>query len=223
MDFGSRLFRRLGRNPFVDREIAFTAALLRGSPTRIEVRADDDDERNFFRAVGNFFQAPQVEINEVRLLCREAIETPVVFHISRHARIASEEVAREHLAGRSWSALLLEHHVHPETFHVALAPEPPASVTRPYRSYRRGTCEAWKSRTFTDEDVVNLANLLVASVCYDVEPGHVIALRMAGWSFPRIHTALQTAGPLGSVWERRVGFGAPADSNRRAVAGAPRG
>ncbi len=215
--------RRRGDNSFVNAEIAFTALLLRHSRPPVESTCSGGDARNFFRAVGNFFQAPQVEIDEVRLLCRETIETPVVFHISRHAGITSEEVAREHLAGRPWSELLLEHHVQPETFHVALGAGNRASRTRPYRDYRRGICGAWKSQMFGDDDVVNLVNVMLASACYGVAPDHVIALRMAGWSFPRIHTAFQSATSIASVWDDQDGLGAPADSNRRAVAGAPRG
>ncbi len=212
-----------GYNSFANAEIAFTALLLRNSRAPVESTCSGEDARNFFRALGIFFQAPQAEIDEVRLLCREAVETPVVFHISRHARVASEEVAREHLAGRPWSTLLVEHHVQPETFHVALGTEKPTSRGRPYRSCGPGACGVWKPQILTDDDVVNLVNVMLASACYGVAPDHVIALRMAGWSYPHIHSALQSATSISGVWEDRDEFGAPADSNRRAVAGAPRG
>jgi len=214
--------RSAGSNSFVDRELAFTASLLRNARVPVEGVYDGEATRNFFRAVGNYFQAPQAEIEEVRLLCREVIETPVVFHISRHASVASEEVAREHLAGRSWKALFLEHHVHPETFHVTLATGFPASPARPYRYHRRAACEAWKSQTLADEDIVNLVNLRFACSFYRVPPDQVIALRLAGWSYLRLHAALW-GDRCASEWDDRTGLGVPADSDRRAVAGTPRG
>jgi hypothetical protein len=194
---------------FQDAELSFVALLLHRAGVKVNEDVSEQTEGNYYFAAGKYYQASSKELRAIQDSGIPVEEIPVVLHVSRHGGINSEDVVKERVSGEHWGDIFTRFGVSLETFYVPLKTGIGKAPTKPYRFYRNTARDAWKTQTFSDEDIVNLANLKFVAEFYRTPPDSIVALLSTGWTFAAIHGELQS-GSL--VWDTRR----PASNIKRA-------
>ena len=184
-----------------DAELSFVALLLHRAGEKLSGDIGEEEEGNYYLAAGKYYQASSEELRAIQDSGVPVDEIPVVLHVSRHGGVGSKDVARQRVSGVGWADILSRFCVRPETFYVPLKTGISKAPTKPYRFYRNTARVAWKTRSFSDRDIWNLANLKFAAEFYRIAPDSIVALLSSGWTFAGIHGELQT-GIL--VWDTRT-------------------
>ncbi len=185
---------------FQDAELSFVALLLHRAGVKVNEEVGEQAEGNYYFAAGKYYQASSKELRAMQDSGIPVEEFSLVLHVSRHGGIGSEDVVKQRVSGEKWANILSRFCVSPETLYVPLKTGIGKAPTRPYRFYRNTAREAWKTQTFTDDDIVNMANLKFVAEFYRTPPDTIVALLSTGWTFAAIHGELQSDN---LVWDTR--------------------
>ena len=78
-----------------------------------------DGLRNFYFAVGNYYQVPEREVDLVRDRALPPDEVPVAFYLAQRARVNPTVVVDLRRRGVSWADIALHFHLH-RTFTISV-------------------------------------------------------------------------------------------------------
>lgn len=140
--------------------------------------------RNFYVAVGDYYNVPQGEIMIVRERGISYEEIPVVYFIARKANVLPGRIIDLRLRRNSWMDIISRFGLSPEIFYVpvnVVVSGPPYG--KAYGYYKNKSRKAWKTIVLRDYDVINLVNLKFMSEHYGYPPGEVIRMRSKGKDF----------------------------------------
>jgi hypothetical protein len=183
-----------------DAELSFIAFLLHRAGVKVSRDVTEQVDSNYYFAAGKYYQASSTELRAIEDSGIPVEEFPVILHASRHGTASSEDVVKERVSGESWGEILSRFGVTPNTFYVPLKTGIGGAPTQPDRFNRDSARNAWKAQSFTDKDIVNLANLKFVAEFHGTPPDSIVALLSNGWTFAAIHGELQSDN---LVWETR--------------------
>jgi hypothetical protein len=133
---------------------------------------------DFHLDVGVHFGVPQREVIVVREQRLPDDELPVVFFISRHARVPPAAIVDLRLAGASWWDIAVRYRVPADVFYVPASP-------------RYGRAHGhWKKRRLSDVEVIEVVNVRFLCDRYRIPPDEVYAMRSRGLGYTAVYARL---------------------------------
>lgn len=171
--------------------------------TDIGVSIVNGQIRNFYLAIGNYFDVPERDVIVMRDRYRHFpdYDLPVVYYISRHAHVVPELVIQYRLAGHSWLDVTLHFGLSPEIYYVPVHEVYGPPYGKAYGYYKNVPRKDWRHVRLDDDDVVNLVNLRFISDHYGYSPEDVMRLRSGGKSFVVINEDIRNRSKERKDWE----------------------
>ena len=143
---------------------------------------------SYFTSIGSYFSVPQSDINVVRHRGIPEEEVPVVFFLSRQAKVAPSTIINLRRKGVSWLEITQRFGYGPEIFYVAVdanvVADPP--YRRVYEDYNSKPMKQWSEVTLRDNDIINLVNLKYISEYYKYPPEPIMTMRHDNKGFAAI-------------------------------------
>jgi hypothetical protein len=172
-----------------DAELAFLALLLRWAEDQPFRQAPPDEEelRNFYRAVGNYYKASPGELEQVCSASLPLDEVAVAFHVARNAGVPVTSYLELRTQGLGSMDILSLLNVNRDALYVPVGSPTTVFPGQSHEDLRGHAREAWSDPDLSDSDITNLVNLKFIAEYYGWRAEHVIALRSGGWSFAAIH------------------------------------
>lgn len=149
----------------------------------IGVSIGDEGLRGFYFSVGDYYHVPEREVIIIRDRRIPDEELPVVFFLSRHARVAPAIIVDMRLRGMSWMDITLHYRLHPDIYYVPLKKKPGPPYGKAYGYYMNRPKKDWHKIRLHDRDVVNMVNLRFISEYHRYEPDYVVGARSKGRNF----------------------------------------
>jgi len=124
-----------------------------------------DGLRNFYFAVGNYYQVPEREVDLVRDRALPPDEVPVAFYLAQRARVNPTVVVDLRWRGVSWADIALHFHFAPDIYYFRDGP--PYGKAHGY----------WKNHPPRDAEVIDAVNIHFLSEYHHVAPDLVLTER----------------------------------------------
>lgn len=173
------------------------------------VSIGDEGLRGFYLAVGDYYRVPEREVIIVRERHIPDEEMPVIFFISKMARVKPATIIDLRLVGKTWMNIIVHFGLSPEIFYVPMRDGfvigPPYG--KAYGYYKKKPRKQWKTIVLGDDDVINLVNLRFISEYYRYEPERVIRLREGGKNFIVINHEVEKEKKAGKEKVKEKGEG----------------
>ncbi len=141
----------------------------------------------FHLSVGNYYGVPEKQVLVVRERGIADEELPVVFFLSKRARVSPDVIISLRSRGLSWHDITVQLGLTPQIYYVPVVVHregPPYGHA--YGHYKKHPREGWSKIRLTDADIVNQVNLEFVSKHYGYDPAQVIRMREMGTSFVNI-------------------------------------
>jgi hypothetical protein len=127
---------------------------------QVQARADfsGDGLRSFYFAVGNYYQVPERQVDQVRERALPPDEVPVAFFVAQRAGVNPAVVVDLRRRGVSWADIALHFHFGPDIYYFRDGP--------PYgKAYGY-----WKNHPPRDAEVIDAVNIHFLSEYHHVTP-----------------------------------------------------
>ena len=173
---------------------AFTAASSRAD-VNLGVSIGDGGVKGFYLEVGEFFKAPQTDVQFVREARYSDDELTVILYISQRTGIRPEAIIQLRRLKKTWCEIAVHYGMSPAMFYVPLSYDPGPPYGKAYGHYKKRGKSEWKKIVLDDEDVINLVNLRFVSGYYKVPADDVVKARCSGKSFSAIGKEIKSAPP----------------------------
>ncbi|MBN2653947.1 MAG: hypothetical protein JXR79_02385 [Nitrospirae bacterium] len=166
--------------------MAFSFSInIQASKANVDMGVSIGDEglRGFYLSVGDYFSVPEREVVFVRERRIPDEEIPVVFFLSRYARVAPQIIIDMRLRGMSWMNITLHYKLHPDIYYVPLKRNPGPPYGKAYGYYMKRPKKDWHKIRLHDRDVVNMVNLRFITEYHRYDPDYVVGARSKGRNF----------------------------------------
>ncbi len=184
-------FGRMLRTNFLG--IIFSCMLFTGSASgqpewNVDISGGPKGIDGFHISVGDYYKAPKKEVVVIHERGIEDEELPVVYYISRRARVSPSAVVDLRLRGLSWMDVTLHYGLSPDIYYVPVTVveehHPHGHAYGYYKKHHKH--HHWKKIRLEDRDIVNQVNLKFISDHYRCAPEKVIRYRSEGRHFREI-------------------------------------
>lgn len=144
------------------------------------ISVTDGKLRNFYLAIGDYYQVPPRQIVQIHERCRcTDEELPVIYFLAARARVEPGAIIDLRIGRMSWFEIALHYGLGPDIFFI------PVTATRigppygkAYGYYRKyGPGGNWQKTKLSDSDVTALVNLRFMSEHYRMTPEKVMEMR----------------------------------------------
>lgn len=173
---------------------AFTAGSTRAD-VNLGVSIGDGGVKGFYLEVGEFFKAPQTDVQFVREARYSDDELTVILYISQRTGIRPEAIIQLRRLKKTWCEIAVHYGMSPAMFYVPLSYDPGPPYGKAYGHFKKRGKSEWKKIVLDDEDVINLVNLRFVSGYYKVPAEDVVKARCSGKSFSAIGKEIKSAPP----------------------------
>lgn len=153
---------------------------VQASDIDLGISVTDGKLRNFYLAIGDYYQVPPRQIVQIHERCRcTDEELPVIYFLAARARVEPGAIIDLRIGGMSWFEIALHYRLGPDIFFI------PVTATRigppygkAYGYYRKyGSGGNWQKTKLSDSDVTALVNLRFMSEHYRMTPEKVMEMR----------------------------------------------
>ena len=175
----------------------FLVAGLLATPAAASVSLDfqvafnpTNDTHVILRATTDHYRPSPADLQRAAVVCHRPEEMAVVFYLAQYTRVPVEEIVARRNHGDSWSALFAFYHVQTERLYPEVSDEvgPPYGKAKGHGKNKGKSSR--KPRPMSDNEIVELVGLQLASTYYHVDPMQVIDSRRNGISYVSIHGGL---------------------------------
>lgn len=151
---------------------------------------------DYLAAAATLYGFTQGDVTSLNKLNVAPSEVPVVFYTAKTAGVSPVTIAKDFLAGKSWTDIAKMFNISPSAYYVA----PPTTATTttvsgpPYGNawgyYKKWPKNqwTWQNIKLTNADVTNLVNAKFLSQYYGYPMGQIISMRVKGLDFKSIHS-----------------------------------
>jgi len=147
------------------------------------VSGDEGGIRQFYLAIGDFYNVPEREVVVVKEKHFQDEELPVVFFLAQRARVSPNIIIDLRLGGKSWMDITYYYGLGAEIFYVPTRTIGGPPYGRAIGYYKKRPRREWRYIKLRDDDVVNLVNLKFISTHYGYSADDVIKMRSEGKNF----------------------------------------
>ena len=147
-----------------------------------------NDTHVILRATTDHYKPLPGDLQQAAVVCHRPEEMAVVFFLSQQGRVSVHDIAERRAQGSTWAELFLAYHVSNERLYLDV----PEQVGPPYGKAKGHAKHTGKNRAkpLSDQEIVELVGLQLASSYYHVDPMQVIDSRRSGISYVSIHGGL---------------------------------
>ncbi len=143
----------------------------------------------YYRAVGDHFRLPPVEVMILSEWRLSPEEIPAVLSIADRGGISPDAVVALRQGGTRWRVIARRYGVDAGSFYLRLDGSP-GSLTRVYEAYAARPRPQWSEIELSDDEVVGLVNLRVLSRVLRATPGVVLEAHDRAGSWVMAYRAL---------------------------------
>ncbi len=176
---------------------------------QVSALAATPDLEAYAQAVSEYFKVDVAQVKEAASYLPRTDELPALYIVALKAGTDPVAVAKERNDGAKWQAILAEHGLGSDLFHIQVRGFVPSAVFQPILDkFSEDDPASWKSAPLTDGDVRDLANLKFISDLYGYSMYRVMAMRDKGRSYPQIQSQVWeiAQGPEGKQKTATAGF-----------------
>jgi hypothetical protein len=153
----------------------------------IGLSADEDGIRSFHLAIGEHYGVKEKEVIVVRDQKIPDEDLPVVFFLSKHARVTPDVIVRLRLSGNTWMQIATQFDLGPDLFYVQFDKDPGPPYGKAWGRFKKHKRSDWHKVRLVDADIINLVNLKFAVAYYGCSPYDVVKMRGKGNGFAKFH------------------------------------
>lgn len=146
----------------------------------------------FHVSVGEYYKAPKKEVVVIHDRGIDDEELPVVYFLSRKARVSPGVIVDMRLRGMSWMDITLHYGLGPDIYYVpvTVVEERHGHYYHHYKKHKKH--HHWKKIRLEDRDIVDQVNLRFISDHYRCPPERVMQYRSEGRNFRVIDQDFKT-------------------------------
>jgi hypothetical protein len=145
-----------------------------------------NDTHVILRATTDTYRPAPADLQRAAVVCHRPEEMAVVFYLAQASRVPVEAIVARRNQGSSWGDLFFAYHVSTERLYLDV----PEQVGPPYGKAKGHGKHKDSRRPPSDNQIIELVGLRLASDYYHVDPMQVIDSRRSGSSFVSIHGGL---------------------------------